>query len=196
MGRLGNDPADLARFLFRLYSTVDTGYLEVRGIDPAGKLRSKSEWFPIGTIDALDKADVYAEELNTQRYDVFLGVNPRCRFGQDDESVLAGVALWADIDNLPSRDAAEQALESALAHPLPPDAAVFSGGGIHLYWFLKEAADPADVDGWDRYLSSLRRMCDVHGGDAKCCNPSRVLRMPLTRSHKRGVQTLMWVKGS
>jgi hypothetical protein len=192
MPRLTNDPADVDRFLCGLYSAADGGCLEVRGIDPAGKLRSKSEWFPAIAIGA--GACQYAANINAEGYDVFFGVNPRVVRGQDDESILSGVALWCDIDNLGSVDAAEAKLEEALAYPLPPDAAVFSGGGVHLYWFLKEAADPADDDAWDRYLRSLRRVCEVHGGDAKCNNPSRVLRFPLTKSHKRGAQTLLWVK--
>lgn len=189
---------DVSRFFSRLYQAVDTGWLEVRAIDLSDRVdgkRSTSEWFPILKRGvAYRQAQAYAQRLNADGYDVFFGVNPRVRGGQEDDSILSGCALWADVDGLASVDEAEARLERAL-YPLVPDAAVFSGGGIHLYWALKEPVDPASSD-WSIYLRSLRAMTKLHGGDTQCTNPSRILRFPLTISHKRGAKTLLWVKQS
>ena len=194
MARLAAD-GDVVRFFDRLYGSVDAGWLEVRGIDLAGQPPkfSLSKWFPIPEeAKAYREAQAYSKELNGLGYDVFFGVNPRCRGGQEDKDILSGCALWCDIDGLASVVEAEQRLEAA-QFPLSPDAAVFTGGGIHLYWVLKEPVDPASPD-WSIYLRSLRAMTKLHGGDKQCVNPSRVLRFPLTMSHKRGAQTLLWLK--
>ncbi len=193
--RLTTD-ASASEFLRRLYSSVDAGFSEVRGIDLGERLseRSRARWFPIATLgNSSGEAVGYAAFLNADGYDVFLGVNPRIRGGQEDDDVLSGCALWADVDNLPSVEQAEEKLEECLRHPLKPDAAVYTGNGVHLYWFLKEAVDPADKEGWEKYLRSLKAMCNLVGGDPVCCNPSRVLRFPLSKSWKRGVQTLLWL---
>jgi hypothetical protein len=194
MGRFRAD-GDVTEFFGRLYAPLDNGHLEVRAIDLADRVggkRSISEWFPIKEgSKAFRQAQAFAHRANLDGYDVFLGVNPRCRGGQEDNDILSGCALWCDIDNL-SKEQAETRLEQAL-HPLAPDAAVFSGGGIHLYWFLKEPVDPASPD-WSIYLRSLRAVTKMHGGDPVCTNPSRILRFPLTISHKRGTQTLLWMR--
>jgi hypothetical protein len=191
-----SESASSAEFLKRLYSPVDDGHLEIRGIDPTGRLpkRSQSEWFPVTQPGELDHAVAFAHSLNVAGYDVFLGVNPRINHGLEDEDVLSGCALWADCDDLASLSAAEAKVEEALSFALKPDAAVYTGGGVHLYWFLKETVDPADKPAWSVYLRSLKAMCNQFGGDTRCCNPSRVLRFPLSISHKRGVKTLLWLR--
>src|SRR6202035_158486 len=46
------------------------------------------------------------------------------------------VAFWVDIDfSLTSREDADKTLA---AFPLKPSIQIFSGGGYHLYWLLKE----------------------------------------------------------
>jgi len=123
---------------------------------------------------------------------VFFGVNPRVNGGKEDESVLAGVAIWADIDNLGTPEAAEEALGELLKCPVRPDAAVYSGNGLHVYVTLKEPVDPASP-AWGQYLYALKRYARMTGGDPQCVNPSRILRFPLSFSHKRGRQTLLWL---
>ncbi len=185
---------DTAAFFGRLYQAVDVGYLEVRALDLAGgDKRPTSEWFEIKEgAKAFRMAQAFASRANADGYDVFFGVNPRCRGGKEDADCLRGCALWCDIDGLGSLEEAEERLDKA-HYPLVPDMAVFSGGGIHLYWVLKEPVDPASADG-SIYLRSLRAMTKMHGGDPQCTNISRILRFPLTISHKRGIQTLLWLR--
>ena len=194
MVRFSSD-GDIAEFFGRLYAALDAGWLEVRAIDLAERLdkRSVSEWFNIKEgAKAYRMAQAFAQRLNGDGYDVFFGVLPRCRGGGEDKDVLSCCALWADIDGMVSLEEAEERLAKAL-FPLSPDAAVFSGGGIHLYWVLKEPVDPASPDA-SLFLRSLRGMAKLHEGDPKCKNLSRVLRFPLTISHKRGAKTLLWLR--
>lgn len=183
-------------FFRQLYRHTEEGSLEVRAIDCIGsglKPKSKSQWFPIkdGRASYFGAIE-YASDCQAGGYDVFFGVNPRIRNGQDDDDVLCGVALWADIDGLASFDEAKARLEEALVFPVPIDAAVFSGGGLHLYSFLKVPRDRADED-WPIYKRALRAMSRHYQGDPKCTNESRVLRFPCSYSHKRKVNTSLWL---
>jgi hypothetical protein len=178
-------------FFRRLYAQADGGSLEVRGL--SSDKPPVAEWFSIITGTAsYQKAMDYAARINAGGYDVFFGVNPRTRFGQEDKDVLAGVALWADIDDLGSEAAAAERLSVALAGPLHIDAGIFSGGGLHLYHFLKEPIDPADED-WSVYCRSLKATAGWHGGDPKCTNVSRILRFPGTLSYKRNERVRVWL---
>lgn len=195
MGSRFRSDRDVSEFFARLYQAVDTGWLEVRAIDLADRVdgkRSQSDWFEIGKRErAYRQAQAYASRLNADGYDVFFMPNPVRRGGQEDADVLAGIAFWADIDNL-SEEEAERKLEEVLSFPVPIDAAVFSGNGLHIYSFLKEPRDPAGGE-WSIYLRGLRAFAKQFGGDKQCVNPGRVLRFPLSYSHKRGVQTLLWM---
>lgn len=184
-------------FFRRLYNNVEAGHLEVRGIDLKEQglsPRSVSEWFPITAGDAsYQKAIDYAARINAGGYDVFFQVNPTIRGGQEDSDLLSGNALWADIDGLGSEAEAAAKLAEVLTRPLPPDAGIFSGGGLHVYFFLKEGFDPAEAD-WPRYCRALRATAAMLGGDPKSTNPGRVLRFPGTMSWKRNERVKVWLR--
>lgn len=182
-------------FFRRLYAQTDTGWLEVRGIDlKEGKQKSVSEWFEISAgDDSYQKAIDCASRLNAGGLDVFFGVLPRVRGGQEDKDILRGVAAWADIDGLGSEAAAAAKLAEVLTIPLPPDAAIFSGGGLHVYYFMKEPYDPADGD-WGLYCKTLKATALMLDGDRKCVNVSRVLRFPGTMSWKRNERVKVWLR--
>lgn len=188
------DGGRVERFFGGLYSECEAGSLEVRGIYTGprdGGRRSLSEWVSVGS--AFGQARDFAKRLGKEGYDAFFMVNPVCRGGQEDKDVMRGVALFADIDNLGTKEAAEARLEEVLTFPIQPDAAVFSGNGLHLYSFLREGFDPAGSD-WPIYTRALRSYARQFGGDMKCTNVSRVLRFPLSYSYKRESQTLLWLK--
>jgi primase-like protein/DNA primase RepB-like protein len=89
-------------------------------------------------------------------------------------------ALFVDIDfkATPEAEARRQ-----LAHaPLPPSAIVHSGGGLHVYWFLREAILLPDEAAAARGL--LRRLASGLGGDPRAAEPARILRVPGTVNYK------------
>lgn len=188
--------ADPLHFFEKLYAQEDRGCLEVRAIDCTGSgltPKSKSQWFPIKEREtSYLNAIQFAASCQAGGYDAFFGVNPRIRCGQEDDDVLSGVALWADIDGLSSFTEAQERLQSILEFPVPIDAAVFSGGGLHLYSFLKVPRDRAEED-WCIYKRALRAMSKHYGGDPKCTNEGRVLRFPCSYSYKRKENTSLWM---
>lgn len=89
-------------------------------------------------------------------------------------------ALWADVDFKESSEAeARRRLEE---FPIPPSIIVASGGGLHLYWLLAEAADvQAETD---RLYDLLRRIAHHIGADLSAAEPARILRVPGTLNLK------------
>jgi len=79
-------------------------------------------------------------------------------------------ALWTDID---FKDQPEQKAKERLNQfPLQPSAIVESGGGLHIYWLLRDPVN-AQVEGV-RVEALLRGLSDRLGGDRGACDFSRV----------------------
>lgn len=66
--------------------------------------------------------------------------------------------------------------------PFKPSAVVFSGGGLHAYWILREPLDLTTES--DRARSLLRRLALAVGGDLNAAEPARILRIPNTLNRK------------
>ncbi|MCK1324224.1 hypothetical protein IVB16_17175 [Bradyrhizobium sp. 183] len=70
---------------------------------------------------------------------------------------------------------------------LQPSAIVFSGNGIHVYYFFKEPVDTqAKID---RLEAFYRQLSDVMAGDLAVCEVSRVMRLPGSHNSKDGALT-------
>jgi len=115
-----------------------------------------------------------------------------------NESALAIGALWAEIDttegdhkasNLPTM---EEAFEFIEALPLPPSSLVLSGGGVHVYWFLRELLTIETEEirgevarlvlGWQAFI---REGMTTKGWKLDETHElARVLRVPETLNHK------------
>lgn len=183
---------EVLSFLARLYAAAEDGALELRALDLSRKRRSVSRWFPHETARYEDAID-FAKSFNDDGFDLFFMPNPVVPGGQRDEDVLCGVTLFADIDALRDQSEAEARLEKELEFlPVPIDAAVFTGGGLHLYSFLDEPTDQADAL-WTSYLKGVRAYALQRGGDPVSINASRVLRWPGSYSWKRSCRTLLWM---
>ncbi len=89
-------------------------------------------------------------------------------------------ALFTDIDF--KTTSVEQAREALRRFPLKPSAVVHSGGGVHLYWLLRETMElPAEAP---RARDLLRRIARRLGGDISAAEPARILRIPGTLNRK------------
>lgn len=89
-------------------------------------------------------------------------------------------ALFVDLDFKTTPEIEARArLETFL---LRPSIIVKSGGGLHVYWLLKEALELQTEAASARSL--LRRLALALGGDLSAAEPARILRVPGTLNHK------------
>lgn len=152
------------------------GLLELRAKSSAGKVRPTFvEPTDVGAI----KSFVTAHRDD----DVWFGVASR----RDASSgALANCshlgALYVDLDchgDVPQVAAAEARLA---AFALPPSIIIRSGGGLHVYWLLREPADVQAEQG--AIYAFLRRLALALDGDRTAAEPARVLRLPGTFNQK------------
>lgn len=68
--------------------------------------------------------------------------------------------------------------------PLQPSVVVNSGGGLYLYFLLREPINLQDRDDCQRAYNLLRRLARALGGDLASAEPARILRVPGTRNFK------------
>lgn len=89
-------------------------------------------------------------------------------------------ALFVDLDfKATPEPTARQRLTEC---PLPPSMLVQSGGGLHVYWLLREPV--ALPDGASQAKTLLRRLATYLGGDPAAAEPARILRVPGTWNRK------------
>ncbi len=126
-----------------------------------------SRWLPAETLHM--KAEELAT-LNASGLNVTAGVLPRDKEGgRADEDTLAGWVLWADLDGIEPREAWTRAKSAGLPSP---STVVNSGHGVHLYWKLQAAIEPAILSKAVEDLAALLE------SDSSVKNPSRILRLP------------------
>lgn len=113
--------------------------------------------------------------------DLYLGIATRKRPGDGALANCAELhALFCDIDFKTIPEAEVRARLNSF--PLPPSLIVRSGGGLHVYWLLREPLDlNTEVD---RARSLLRRLAFAVGGDIASAEPARILRIPGTDNFK------------
>ncbi len=81
--------------------------------------------------------------------------------------------LWADLDFDKYPGGATEARQRLGGFPLTPSIVVSTGGGLHAYWWLKEAVQPTpEVE------AILRGISQALGADPAVCDLARVMRLP------------------
>jgi len=91
-------------------------------------------------------------------------------------------AFFVDID---FKHSSEQEAREALARfPLPPSAVIHSGGGLHVYWYLKEPFSLVDDADKQKAKWYLRRLTQAVKGDQGSAEPAHILRVPGSHNHK------------
>lgn len=103
---------------------------------------------------------------------IFFGVLPRrAKGGGTAEDVLPGRVVWADLDTKDYAGGIDELRKRVEQFPIKPSIVVWSGHGVHLYWLLREPAEPAKI------ASINERIARVLGGD-HAWDRARVLRLP------------------
>jgi DnaB helicase-like protein/primase-like protein len=110
---------------------------------------------------------------------IHFGVGTRDGDGGTKKNIVSIPAVWTDID---FKDTPREiAWEKLKAFPFKPSITVKSGGGIHLYWFLKESAGKNDLEAIE---DVNRRIAVALGGDMAAIDAARIMRVPGTLNHK------------
>jgi hypothetical protein len=98
-------------------------------------------------------------------------------------------ALWLDADCLNHGLNPDETRQSLLTCPCPPTKIVDSGGGLHAWWFLREALDVSINDVGEneterQIVAALHKLADVFAGDHNVCDLARIMRLPGTHNTK------------
>lgn len=125
--------------------------------------------------------------------DVYCGVAERDEGGRDLEHCTTLHCLFTEVD---FKDTPEEQARSTLdSFPVRPSIVVSSGGGLHVYWLLREPLPLAEA-GAAQAREFLRALAHRLGGDMRAAEPARVLRLPWTLNTKyqphREVQVEWW----
>jgi hypothetical protein len=145
--------------------------VEARLIRGPGDARSL--WFPAEKL--ADEAPRLAQ-ANAERYNVYVGVNPRLAVGRrGNAGVHLARVVVADFDDT-TVDAARVKLATS---GLPdPTLVIDSGHGVHVYWRLSEPLPAKLWREWQKDLAALL------GSDPSIHNEERILRLPGFTNHK------------
>jgi len=88
-------------------------------------------------------------------------------------------ALWIDVDFKEGFGVDEFCKSPGI--PLKVSIIIRSGGGVHMYWLLKE---PATKDDIPLLENILKRLAQVFRGDPASAEVARILRTPGTKNFK------------
>jgi hypothetical protein len=167
-----------AEFLRALFEHVPPGTIEVRILEDRkpGRMLGR-RWYP-GASELIALIPRMAEYASRNRAGIFFGVLPRRGAGSGKASnTLPGLAAWTDLDFRDFPEGPWECRNQLAAFPLPPTAVVFSGHGLHAYWFMKEPAAP------DVLVGLSARLAKALGGD-HVADAARILRLPGTPNQK------------
>jgi hypothetical protein len=169
--------SDARLFLARIFGEdLGGGLIEVRAW-PADRPQGAARRF----CRSVAEAEHVVGQLSRQRLNVCIGIATRRSAENGKKSNLCSLrALWADVDGLVDQGAREELEVKLEGFPLRPSFRIWSGGGEHLYWTLREPIDvstPNGVAAAERKLVGLQRAL---GADPSATDASRVMRCPGT----------------
>lgn len=169
-----------------LYERVN-GWLELRAMNREGKMVDRTFLRP----DDAKGLTTFAARHKVNH--LFFGVaTRRDKTNGRAGNCLALSALWVDVDfkSVPEAEARKCLAEC----PFPPTAVLHTGGGLHVYWILKEPMG-LPLDG-AQARTLLRRLAQLLGGDLQSAEPARCLRLPESTNwkypHAPQVRTEAW----
>lgn len=188
-------------FLARVWGD-EQGYAEITVIRKSGV--SSYPWFyPQSFEQCLGSILRHANELRVGDSGIYFGValrrekwprpgkeidpktgRPKQEFRGTEDNALCATTLWADLDFPGAHKGKTITPETAkkLLSELPtqPSCIVHTGGGIQVYWFLKEAATGEDL--WR--LKSINQALSTYFGTDNTSDLARVFRIPGTMNPK------------
>jgi hypothetical protein len=162
---MSQEKIDRLNFYTHLYKETKGGSIEVRMIDNDGRVNRK--FYDLNHF----KKDLHSMACPIDE-NCYFAVATRNGGGTKDH-IRQIPALWCDIDfkGIEQKNADKLIAES----PSPSSAIVKSGGGYHLYWFLKEPLEKSDIP----LVESLNlKLAAYYQADLVPAEAARVLRIP------------------
>lgn len=136
-------------------------------------------------------AGAYARRrfLDGAREESFLGVTGRTEPGGERERVSESRWLWVDVDDAGRLEGLYAFLAERPCHLLVESAG--GSGGVHAYWRLERPLAAVRVDAQSGEVTQPIERANVRliahlGGDPKCRDRSRVMRLCGSPNHKKG----------
>ena len=153
-------------FFKKLYEFCDVGQIEIRELPKA-----RQHFVDLSKIETISS-------ICNKSTNYFFGVGLR-NGGGAKENLTQIPSLYADID---FKDTPiEKARENVKNFPFKPSIAVESGGGVHLYWLLKEPCGQEEIDTFE---TANRQIAESIGADIASSEAARILRVPGTKNFK------------
>jgi replicative DNA helicase len=154
-------------FFQTLYQFCDDGEIELRALPSRSR-----KFIPLAQINEIDAF------CNGAKENYYFGVALRSGGGtKADITQIPCLHTDLDFKNTPR----EILIERFKQLPFKPSITVKSGGGVHLYFILKE---PVGQDEILTVEDANRRLAVALGGDLNACDASRILRIPGTLNCK------------
>jgi hypothetical protein len=110
---------------------------------------------------------------------LYFGCATRDNTGGKKENLVNIPMTWCDVDF--KSTSFEAFKKNFSGFPFSPSACVESGGGLHLYWKLREPLSKEDIPALENVN---QRLASYLGGDPSSCEAARVLRIPNTFNFK------------
>jgi hypothetical protein len=164
------------------FRPVDFLIAVTRPTGAAIELRAMGHSAVVGRTFCRTRRDISYFVGDYSKCNLYFGVAARRSYatGGALEHCFHFASLFIDIDfKLTAHEIADATLS---AFALAPSAIVYSGGGLHVYWFLiKPLMLPADAA---RAKTLLRKLAIALHADVIAAEPVRILRIPTTFNYK------------
>ncbi len=184
-----NPKNEIVSFLKSLFQNCTQGFIEFRFLHK-DKNEVKREWIPLNEIESIpDRLIRYVGS-----YNCYFGVATRERGRGKKEDVIQFPCLWVDLDiDKFSTEEKERIQQLYKDFSLKPSFCIATGGGVHIYWVLREPATKEDIPQIENLLD---RLVSYFHGDRASTDAGRVLRIPGTRNYKYSPVRYVGVKSS
>ena len=181
--QIKRDEHPASSFLKSLCSSCNGGFIHFLLID-----RAKNAINKFITIENIDSIPTTLR--NYRGYNVYFGVAIRLNGDMTKDGIIEIPVLWVEIDltdkngvDLPNK---KEILQRLKDFPLKPTFVINSGGGLHVYWKLKNPFLKSDISLAE---TLLKRLAFYFGGDRSSTDASHNLRLPGTWNFKPKYKT-------
>ena len=147
-------------------------------------LKEEAKLFPPAEIYTRDanEIDAFVGQYDMPGRAIYFGVNPVIEGKRRNKANIAEIStLHTDLD-FKNIIEDRKTIEAVLARlPLKASLVVFSGNGLHGYWWTSATPDQAE-----RIEAALKRLAWALAGDEKVAEIARVMRLPGSHNTKFG----------